>query len=475
MKFLKTFFVLTLLYCQLTFAADTDVPQIDVPPQGGVLENGSLLQWSASGASTSGAGTDEWWVHVGSGPGSKDYLDSGSLGGSQELIVDGLPSDGSSILHVRLWHRKSDVAWKYSDTTFTAGTRSSAVEITSPAGGDILSGSSDTFTWDANGLPVDQWWLYVGTTEGGSQIYDSGDLGTATSADVDGIVTDRSTVHLRLWYRFNKRRWRFVDASYTAASLAAPSITVPVEGSDLSGSSAIFSWEANETTADEWWLHVGSASDGKQYFDSGSLGAETTVQATGLPEDGSTVVARLWHRQSGSVWSSVTAEYTSLVVDNEPDPEPQPDPKPDPQPDTGNFCEGFVSNTDSVVVPSMAKPKYLQPYNDPAFGGRVTRISNSAFGEVNKPLYSTMQAWNADESLLMVYRTGNASNRGHKLLDGHTYEFKQDLDIVPADLEEVYWSRTDPDKFFYVSKRSSDYGKFNRFSVSANQATEIAD
>jgi len=123
----------------------------------------------------------------------------------------------------------------------------------------------------------------------------------------------------------------------------------------------------------------------------------------------------------------------------------------------------------------MDKPKYLQTYNDPVFGGRVTRITNSKFGEVNKPVYSTMQAWNADESLLLVYNTGNASNRGHKLLDGHTYEFKQDLDIVPADLEEVYWSRTDPDKFFYVSKRSGDYGVFNRFSVSANKSTEVAD
>jgi len=245
-----------------------------------VFRNGSTLQWSVNGGSASGADIDEWWVHVGSGPGSKDYLDSGSLGGSQELIVDGLASDGS-VLYLRLWYRQSDAAWHYTDTTFTAGTKSSAVQITSPAIGDILSGSSDTFTWDANGLPVDQWWLYVGTTQGGSQIYDSGDLGTATSADVDGIVTDRSTVYLRLWYRFNKRQWRFIDANYTAASLAVPSISAPAAGSDLTDDSVTFSWEANETKVDEWWLHLGSASDGKQYFDSGSLGTETTVQATG--------------------------------------------------------------------------------------------------------------------------------------------------------------------------------------------------
>lgn len=464
MKYIKGLFVFTLLFCQLTFAADPGVPQIDVPAENGVLDNGAALAWSANGADV-----DEWWVHVGSGEGSKDFLDSGSLGEVQQIVVDGLPSDGSSV-YVRLWYRKSGAAWSFTDTPFTAGTTASAVQITSPVSGDVLSGASDTFTWDANGLPVDQWWLYVGTTEGGRQIYDSGDLGTATSADVNGIVTDRSAIHVRLWYRFNKRQWRYVDATYTAASLAVPSITAPDPGSDISGDSVTFSWNANETSVDEWWLQLGSSAGEKDVFDSESLGTATTASVTGLPEDDSSVHARLWHRQSGSVWSWVDAEYTSIAGDDDPFQPPDP-----PVVDDGEFCEGFVSNTDSYVVPSMDKPKYLQSYNDPVFNGRVTRITDSVFGEVNKPLYSTMQAWNADESLLMIYRTGNASNRGHKLLDGHTYKFKQDLDIVPADLEQVYWSRTDPDVFYYVSKRSGDYGKFNRFNVSTNKPTEIAD
>ena len=466
MKCLKTLFVCTLLFCQLAFAADPTTPQIDVPSENGVLENGSTLKWSANGADV-----DEWWVSIGSEPASATYLNSGSLAGAQQLIVDGLPSDGSAI-HVRLWHRQSDESWSYTDSIFTAGTTPISVQIMSPVAGDVLSGPSDTFTWDANGMPVEQWWLYVGTTEGGQQIYNSGDLGAATSADVAGIVTDRSTVYVRLWYKFNQRQWRYIDTTYTAASLAAPTITAPEPGSSISGDSVTFSWDVNETTIDESWFFLGSTVGDRQYFDSESLGTATSVQVTGLPEDGSTVFARLWHRQSGSVWLSVDAEYIS--AEEEDDPEPPEPPEP-PDVDNGKFCEGFVSNTDSFVVPSMAKPKYLQSYSDPTFNGRVTRITDSAFGEVNKPAYSTMQAWNADESLLMVYRTGNSSNKGHKLLDGHTYKFKQDLDIVPSDLEEVYWSRTDPDKFFYVSKRSSDYGKLNRFSVSANQATEIAD
>jgi len=154
----------------------------------------------------------------------------------------------------------------------------------------------------------------------------------------------------------------------------------------------------------------------------------------------------------------------------------------DPDPDTGPslgaadeaFCESFVSNTDSFVVPRLTKPDFMTPYNDPTFGGRVTRISNSVFGEVNKPVYSTMQAWNADETLLLLYRTG-VSGAGHKLHDGHTYEYIRDLDISPTDLEQVYWSRKDPDSFYFISTRSDDYGKFNRFSISTNQSVEVAD
>jgi len=466
MKCLKTLCGFTLLFCQLlfcqlTYAQDASAPQIVVPEQGSELANYSTLEWDANGTEV-----DEWWVTAGPEPESYDYLNSGNLGGAQQFVVDGLPADGS-IIHVRLWHRLSDDKWNFVDQAFTAASTSATVEITSPSKRDVLTGSSDTFTWDAKGVPVDQWWLYVGTTVGGSQIYNSGDLAAATSVDVSGLVTDGSPVYVRIWHRFDNRAWRHIDATYSAATLSAPVISEPSDGADISGSSVTFSWDANETMVDESWLYIGSTVGGKEYFDSGNLKAATTTTATSLPEDGSTVFVRLWHRQTGSVWSSVDSQYTSLAGNDDSD--------PDPDPDNGRFCEGFVSNVDSFVVPSMNKPGYLQAYKDPVFGGRVTRITNSAFGEVNKPLYSTIQAWNADESLLMVYRTGSANNRGHKLLDGHTYKFKQDLDIVPADLEQVFWSRTDPDKFFYVSKRSGDYGKFKRFSVSANQSTEVAD
>ncbi len=165
---------------------------------------------------------------------------------------------------------------------------------------------------------------------------------------------------------------------------------------------------------------------------------------------------------------------TANVLEPVTDPDPATEPVTDPVVSSDPFCEGYIANTNSFVVPTMARPAYLETYTDPTFGGKVTRISNSVFGEVNKPAYSTMQAWNADETLLMLYRTG-VSGGGHKLLHGHTYEFIKDLSIVPADLEQVWWSRTNPDSFFYVSRHSSDYGILNRFDVSTNQNTEVKD
>jgi len=460
MKYLKALFAFSLLFCQLTFVAYA-APQIDSPAEEGLLENGSILQWSANGSEV-----DQYWVYAGSELAAADYLNTGDLGGAEQAVIYGLPATDAPI-YVRLWFKLSGSnRWDFIDSTFTGSADSAMVQITSPAADDVLSGAADTFTWDANGVPVDEWWFYVGTTEGGRQIFDSGSLGTETSIDVTGIPTNGNPVHVRLWYRFNNRRWDFIDAVYTAATLNPPSISSPIPSANISGNSATFTWVANETDVAEWWLYLGSSEGGNQYYDSQSLGTALTVSATGLPEDGTTVYARLWHRPIGGTWSWVDAQYVSLAPDL---------PPPPPPPPFGDFCEGFISDAQSVVVPQMDKPGYLQPYNDPAFGGRVVRVTDSAFGEVNKPVYSTMQAWNADESLLMIYRTGESSNGGHKLLDGHTYEFKQDLNIYPADLEQVYWSRTDPDKFFYVSRSSADYGKFNSFSVSANQPTEIAN
>ena len=140
---------------------------------------------------------------------------------------------------------------------------------------------------------------------------------------------------------------------------------------------------------------------------------------------------------------------------------------------TDNLCEGLFTGKERVLVPAVAKPPFMKYYKDPAFGTKVMRITRAREGEVFKPAYSTMQAFNADESLLLLYRGGE--NPAHLLLNGATYEPFRELDIVPSDLEEVYWSHSDADVLFYISKQSRDYGHLMRYNVSTDESTKVRD
>lgn len=101
-------------------------------------------------------------------------------------------------------------------------------------------------------------------------------------------------------------------------------------------------------------------------------------------------------------------------------------------------------------VPMLSKPNPLQSYVDPSFGSQITRISNAGFGGVVKPVYNTIQAWNADESRLLLYHTGSLS-AGHYIYDANTYQLIKRLDIQPPDLEQVFWDHADPNLLYFVN------------------------
>ena len=139
--------------------------------------------------------------------------------------------------------------------------------------------------------------------------------------------------------------------------------------------------------------------------------------------------------------------------------------------DSLDLCEGLVTDKEPMRVKAVARPPFGKRYRDPAFGTTVIRISNSSDSEVYKPPYSTIQAWNADESLLMLYKQSNRDGQ-HILLDGFTYEPVKALDIFPTDLEEVFWSHTDPDILFYLSKDFPDFD-FIKLNVRTDEKTVL--
>ena len=172
-------------------------------------------------------------------------------------------------------------------------------EITSPVPSSTLTDSTATFVWTANGTPVLQWWLYVGSSPGSASYFNSGTLGTNLTATALGLPTDGSQVHVRLWYR-TTWGWQFLDYQYTAVTpVIAPAITSPAAGSTFSASNVTFVWTANGNPATGFWLYIGTAVGAADLFNSGWLGTTTSVAVAGLPTDGSQIHARFWYFMVG--------------------------------------------------------------------------------------------------------------------------------------------------------------------------------
>ncbi len=117
-----------------------------------------------------------------------------------------------------------------------------------------------------------------------------------------------------------------------------------------------------------------------------------------------------------------------------------------------DLCQGLIQDRLSHPMTAQARPGVGQTVRDPQFGTNIRRISGAPGGATYaiRPLYSTISAWNADESRLLLYHVG----QGHGLYDGRTYQFIKLLGIQPADIEQVYWHTTDPDLLFYPTGRT---------------------
>jgi uncharacterized repeat protein (TIGR01451 family) len=127
-----------------------------------------------------------------------------------------------------------------------------------------------------------------------------------------------------------------------------------------------------------------------------------------------------------------------------------------------DLCQGLITDRLAHPMTPLPKPALGQVVIDPEFGTRIRRITAvPVVGQdpVIKPMYTTISAWNADESLLLLYRVGYT----HQLYDGRTYAFIRNLNINPADVEQVYWHTSDPDILFYV-----DGNRLIRYHVSTS-------
>ena len=191
--------------------------------------------------------------------------------------------------------------------------------FTSPTPTGTLADSSATFTWSDNGTDVLEWAVRIGSEDSRSSknYYTSGRLSNAAQRSVDatGLPTDGSTVYVTLLWKPVEGPWGHQTFAYTSAGMRDPAFTSPTPSDTLADSSATFTWSDNGTDVLEWAVRIGSedSRSSKNYYTSGRLSnaAQRSVNATGLPTDGSTVyVTLLWKPVEGP-WGHKTFAYTS--------------------------------------------------------------------------------------------------------------------------------------------------------------------
>ena len=133
-----------------------------------------------------------------------------------------------------------------------------------------------------------------------------------------------------------------------------------------------------------------------------------------------------------------------------------------------DLCVSLVTDKTARPMTTLAKPALGQVATDAEFGTamrRITSVSGSGERAAIRPMYSTVSAWNADESFMVLY---SVSGGRHELYDGKTYQFIRSLAIRPADLEQVYWHTSDPDILFYVDGKA-----FVRYHVSTSTKENV--
>ena len=288
-------------------------PNITEPIAGAQFSGSSVVfTWMANGTAV-----EEWWLSGASLPGvdDVDLFSSGSLGSDLAYTAEGLPTDGRPV-YIQLWYRVNSI-WDVIEIQYTAA---DPPELLSPSPGTTLSGSSVAFTWTANGIGVEEWWLSGASLPGGNDVdlFSSGSLGDDLSYTAEGLPTDGRPVYIQLWYRVNSI-WDVIEIQYTAADIPIntdpPELLSPSPGTTLPGSTVTFTWTANGTAVEEWWLSGASLPGGNDVdlFSSGSLGDDLSYTAEGLPTDGRPVYIQLWYRVN-SIWDVIEIQYTAADI-----------------------------------------------------------------------------------------------------------------------------------------------------------------
>jgi hypothetical protein len=176
-----------------SFPSCSSTAAVTMPqPSTTLTSNSATFLWMQSNNATA------YWIDIGNAPGANTYYQSGSLPASTlSATVNSLPTDGSTI-YVTMYSQVNG-QWVGNAYTYTAYNNASTKGvITSPVPGSTLTGTSQLFTWSA-GTGATAYCIDAGSTAGGNQYFQSGNIGNVTGYTVTGLPTNGSTVYITLY------------------------------------------------------------------------------------------------------------------------------------------------------------------------------------------------------------------------------------------------------------------------------------
>ena len=235
---------------------------------------------------TTGSGVSSYYLWIGATAGGNDLYQAAISGTSTTV---NLPTSGATV-YVRLWSVINN-GLQYQDYTYTEFSPVAATMV-SPAPGSTLTGSSTAFTWTA-GSNVSSYYLWIGTTAGGNDLYQAAISGISTTVD---LPTSGATVYVRLWSVINGGL-QYHDYTYTEFSPVPAAMVSPAPGSTLTGSSTTFTWTAGSGVS-AYSLWVGTTAGGNDLYQAVFSGTSTTIN---LPTNGVTIYVRLWSVINGGL------------------------------------------------------------------------------------------------------------------------------------------------------------------------------
>jgi hypothetical protein len=265
--------------------AGTLTATITFPPNGAI--NADLtqpIQW------TSVDGAQTYYLYVGTTAGANDLVNTGE---TLQTAYQAWNLPLGQTLYARMW-TKAAGAWRYVDTTFTAGaTRTPAATLVYPVNGEPAADPAQAFRWTK--IPNAQsYYLYVGTSIGAKDLVNTGEI-QATSFPAPALPMQQ-LLYARLWTRV-AGAWHYVDSTFTEAPLL-PAFTYPLPHADTIDQSRAWTWTA-VPDVQAYYLYVGTTVGAKDLVNTGEIHS-TSYLPHNLPQD-RLLYARLWAKVA-NVW-----------------------------------------------------------------------------------------------------------------------------------------------------------------------------